>query len=101
MDAFAEGVHEHRPIASVDYVGRATYCFGGVEWISAVAVDDGQTAQPSKILGHDRICGLFADRYRYAIAVVLHDEDDGQPLATCAVERFEHVALRTSRLALT
>src|SRR5262245_50848524 len=101
VDAFAEGVHEHRTVATVHDVGRATYGFRRVEGVGAVAVDDRQTAKPTKILGDDRISGLFADWHRYAIAVVLHDEDDRQSLAARAVECLEYVAFRTGRLALT
>src|SRR6185503_12907734 len=98
--SFAKCMQEDRAITPVNYFSSAAHRLDGVEWISAVAVDYRQTAQPPKILGHHWVRSLLGDRDRYSVAVVLNDEDDRQPLAACAVERFEYVAFRAGRLAL-
>src|SRR5438045_382637 len=98
--SFAKRMQQHRPVAAVNNVRSTAHRFDRVERIRPIAVYYRQVPQPAKILGHNRIGGLFGYRYRYPVAVVLNDENDRQAFAACSVERLEHVAFRARRFTL-
>src|SRR6185503_946837 len=87
--------------AGVNGFGCAMDCLHGIERIRAVAVDNGQATKPAIILGHNGIRGLLGHGNRYAVAVVLNDEDHRQTLTACAIQRLEYISFRTRGLALT
>ena len=70
-----------------------------VEEVLAVAVDDLDVQEAREVVRREGVRRLVALRDRDAVAVVLHDEDDGQLLARGAVDGLVEVALGRGRLA--
>jgi hypothetical protein len=99
VDAHALGVHHRAARARSHERHGLSQGAERVEEILAVAVDDLDVQEPGEIVRGETIRGLVALRNGDAIAVVLHDEDDGQLLARRAVDGLVEVALGRGRLA--